>query len=179
MALYEHRGGGTTFISRNAFVFKLRGFTPPPDVACYVNGEPVTWAEVMEIRRERQRRILEWKRRDFAGRWRPVRVTVRYFDQWLKGGWHTYFDAAGGYSHWVRKDRYERALMEMFPVRNPRSPLFPVANFYEWMEAFARTYTKGQFCRRPRGCRIIWARMTGRGHWADVEELAPVRPAVS
>jgi len=50
-----------------------------------VNGHRmVTWAEIIERRREQQRQRLRQKR--YVNEWKAYKVWVAYFDQFLMGG---------------------------------------------------------------------------------------------
>ncbi|MGH9753978.1 MAG: hypothetical protein ACREA2_14465 [Blastocatellia bacterium] len=150
------------------------GLNIPPDAAYLIkrhnaslSWEPVTWAEVLEKRRQKQARILAFNRE--CPTLRAVRVSVRYFDQFPYGGWHTYIDGAGGLSEWTR-DGGER-LMELFPM--PQLSLFG-NTWQEWMKWFARTYPRGTFDGRPRGVAYCWALCDGEAKDAQVKELIRV-----
>jgi hypothetical protein len=143
-----------------------------PDLACIVNGKVVTWADVMRNRRARQARELEWRRRDHTGRWRALRLSVRYYDMFIMGGWHAYLHAAGGYEYWLRYDRYKEELMALLPLL---PPLLPADDWHAWLKLFARAYRVGTADRRPRGALTIWARCTGRGPHLRPHEFALTR----
>lgn len=160
----------TTIIHRNAFVFKT---PPPPEVAYYISHhgraelKAITWADVMAARRERQERILRIKR-SFS-EIRAIRIHVRFFDQDLYGGWHTYIDGVC-FSTWIRRsDVLQNRLMSLFPLQSPKLPFTgDYSAWYEWQEGFAREHQRGTFCKRPRGVAYAWARVSGRSHIEDI-----------
>ena len=83
-----------TIITGSALVYWQAAFGVParnltPDLHSIVDGRIVTWAEVIEARRKRQRerlaRILTFDK------WRLYRVWVAYFDQSLMGGLECFY----------------------------------------------------------------------------------------
>ena len=134
----------------------------------------VTWAEILEQRRERQAERLQRKREWFVSSWRPVFIDVRYYDIQVYTGWHTYIYGIGGISFWFRgPHRDETVFMNMIPLRDG---LFPVQSHEHWMEVFARTYQCGTQDKRPRGRLQIWARVSGTGHNATIHEYSLTKP---
>lgn len=156
-----------TLITRS-FIVNMGG-TPPPDLAYVLNGRVVTWAEVMVNRRARQARELEWRRRDHRGRWRPLRLSVRYYDMFIMGGWHGYLHGAAGFEHWLRYDRYKAELMKLIPLL---PPLLPADDWGAWLKLFARAYQTGVADRKPCGATTVWARCTGHGPHLQLHEFA-------
>jgi len=150
----------TTIITRSAIKY-WSGQEPPPELAYRVSTgrghqqlRDVTWAEVMQQRRERQAIQLRWRREGLGHRkMRAVRITARYFDQFFYGGWHVYVDSIS-FSHWIRNGEYglSRNLMELLPLAN---------TWEEWKPAFANAYPCGEFGGRPRGMVYGWAETNG------------------
>lgn len=95
----------TTIIKRSALVF--HGHNPPPDVAEVVidpryGRRVVTWAEIIEQRRQWQRERLDRIR--FVPQWRPYKVWVAYYDMDLFGGWHAFIENRNE-RIWIDRDR--------------------------------------------------------------------------
>ena len=92
---------------RSALVFW--GHNPPPELHSIVDDGSgrriVTWADVMNLRRQRQRSRLELIRD--VPVWRAYRLWVGYFDQDLMGGWHAFLNdhRGDGYRIWIDRDR--------------------------------------------------------------------------
>ena len=152
----------TTIIMRNAFFLKNNPL--PPDVSCLVDGKPVTWAEVIEKRRIRQRQILRNKRR--SSEWRLVRVTVWYNAAWLYGGWHAYIEGVSFARRWVRNEADEAMLMSLFPLAD---------NFRDWKPAFAERYQRGTCGGKPRGSVFCWALFSAFGSICELRLEAPTK----
>lgn len=152
----------------------------PPEVHHYevpyhsAPWKAITWKEIMDARRERQRMILERKCHDYDGSWRPVFLDTRFYDMDIYGGWQCYIYGID-FAHWIQDSQrgQENTFMEMFPLRDG---LFPL-NFYNWKRVFAETYTRGTFCDRPRGRVMIWARVTGRAQYAAISQYALEKPS--
>lgn len=152
------------------------GIKIPDDAACLVkksNASPlwesVAWNEVLEERRRKQARILAFKREHST--LRAVRVSVRWFEIEVYGGWHAYIDGVD-FSKWWR-DEDER-LMELFPMPQPSLFVNRWNRWREWMEWFARTYKRGTFDKHPRGVAYCWALCDGEGRDTSVREIVGV-----
>jgi len=152
-----------TIFTRSALVFW--GHNPSPDVHSIttdpIHGRQiVTWADVMETRRERQAEILRQRR--YVERWKPWRLSVwwspGYTDAYFFGGYHAWFDRPGKHE-WIRYGSCE--LKQLFPL------LLPFGNYdqyesrsgwQEWMEAFVKSYPASRKCGHPRGATVVWRR---------------------
>jgi len=152
----------TTIIMRSALVYY--GHKPPPEVAKVVIDwrgvrHVVTWAEVLDERRQRQARILANRRQVGADLWRAVRLWVAYFDQNLMGGWHAFLDGLGAWGHkWVDRDGgpgLRERLMGLFPVAG-RLP--GLVHWDEWKPLFAAAHERRRQDRRPVGVALLWQR---------------------
>lgn len=137
------------------------GRTPPPELHSIVSdgiNSPrriVTWADVMNTRRERQRDRMNDIRYS-AGR-RVFRVWVAYFDMELFGGWHAFIDRGERqHGEWIDRDRswLKPILLKTFPL------LLPLGSESEqwaaWKVEFANRYQRGKHDKRPRGCHFVW-----------------------
>lgn len=147
----------------------------PRDVASLIKHhssapwQPITWDQILEERRNRQTEILRRKRNVESVR--AVRVSVRYFDQDIYGGWHTYIDGVQ-FSKWLRPGREgDRELMSLFPMPQP---LLFGTSWVEWMVWFARTHRRGTFCGQPRGVAYCWALCDGTGYHTQVRSILSV-----
>lgn len=120
-----------------------RGFLSnhPPDVIHVFNGQPITKADILDTKRERQRLLLNRKRQ-------VKRVVVPCFV------WVFYKDPATDPFYWGWY-LYVRTLKHQYPIgfrgqnlqfRLPIMRLFPcghlpmIENFTPWMRAFAEIY---------------------------------------
>ncbi len=140
------------------------GQSLPPEVAYGVRDAPcmdmqmVSWGEVMDARRRRQREILRRKRRGQPRR-RAYRLEVSYFDQWAYGGWHALLDGLED-DRWLDKpDKHLRGpIMAAFPILVPT--LFEMddegSRFERWKIAFAEQYKRREQCGRPVGVAYLW-----------------------
>lgn len=155
----------TTIIMRNAFFLKGRDI--PRDVSHWIDGRPVTWAEVIEARRVKQRRILRNKRS--TAEWRPVRITVWYNPSWIYMGWHAFIDGIGCQRKWIRNDRDEAMLLACFPLAD---------NFQTWKPAFAEKYQRGTLHDKPRGSVFCWGLVSG-GHIQELRLEAPLKNRIN
>lgn len=119
------------------------------DVAMVIDGRVVTWKQVMDCRRERQRLILARKRESESCH--AVRVTVAHYGDWLMGGWQTMLNWIGG-SCWVERDGkwFTDQLMALYPV------VLPMSDFSLWKQAFANDYRRRRQCNHPVGVAFLW-----------------------
>jgi hypothetical protein len=114
----------------------------------------------MDQRRARQAMILNRKRSGFANVRRAARLSVRYFDQDLLGGWHTYLDGVG-FSVWVRPGSFLVGdILARFPVSEP-SLFSEIGLLEDWMPTFAKRHQRGVFCGKPRGVAYCWIKIYG------------------
>ncbi len=153
----------TTTFTRKAIV-RWGRVALPPEIAYGVRDAPgvdvrmVTWDEVMEDRRKRQREILRLKRQGQPER-RAYRLIVRYFDQYWYSGWQTYLDGVND-CQWVDKHgkHLRGPIMEAFPVLEPT--LFETECEYgrweRWKIEFAEQYKRREQDGRPVGVAYVW-----------------------
>jgi len=157
----------TSIFTRSALVFL--GKDPAPNVAGLIrdhSGEHViTWSEVLANRRERQRRILECKRR--VQPWRAAKVWIAYFDQFLFGGWQAFIQTIHD-SHWIDRDRRSliATLLSLFPFVQDDGD---ERNWEKWKPGFARHFRRRTHHRRPCGVSYVW--------WDGHDKLAMRHPA--
>ena len=142
-------------------------FNYPPDVVYVVNGHPVTRADILTAKRERQRRELEWKRRNREPVIKPCFIWTFYNDSWIYGGWWLYVRTLKE-SYQLRTD-LEHCLilriMQLFPCGH----LPMLENYNLWKADFARTYHY-PITHRPdkNGMAIAWAQISPDGILLDV-----------
>lgn len=147
-------------IMRSALVF--HGHNPPPEVAMvevdcgrHFGRRVVTWAEVMERRRERQRQILERRRQPDVRPLRAYKVWVAYFGEGLMGGWNAFIENLDGRT-WIDRDRkwLMGALMQLFPLVLPLG--LDGDDWEAWQIAFARHFKRRTQRRQPLGVAYVW-----------------------
>jgi hypothetical protein len=138
----------------------------------------VTWAEVMEARRERQRKRLDLIRQVIP--WRAYRIWVSYFDQWLMGGWHAFLDdwRGDGYRIWIDRDcRHMKVpLMTAFPLVLPLGSEHEQWDHYwkpweQWKVEFAQNFERRRHDRRPVGVAYVW--------WNGRDTPRPIRQGIA
>jgi hypothetical protein len=151
-----------TIIMRSALVF--HGCNPSPDTARIEiddrgDRHVITWADVLNDRRESQRKRLAQKR--YVEPWRAVRLTVAYYDQSLMGGWQAMLDDWRGHyafsSVWIDRDGkgFIANLMRLYPM--PQT-LFGRNDWGDWKEWFAGKYKRRTQDRKPLGVAMLWKR---------------------
>jgi hypothetical protein len=144
----------TSIITRSALVFW--GRNPAPDVASVVDGQIITWGEVMDTRRKNQRERLRRKRH--VDEWRAHKLWVAYFGQDLMGGWHAFVEDIRGRDHRVWIDRDCRHLMPYL------MKLFPLVlglgserdQWEMWKPEFAASFKRRRQHRQPLGVTALW-----------------------
>jgi hypothetical protein len=142
----EHDTEMTTIIHRSAMPSRF-----PPNVAMMIDGQPVTWAQVLEHRREVQDLILRRKREPTWPPYIPWRLSVAYFDQRLMGGWQAFIDNRHE-RLWIDRDCkwLKDGLMELFRFWLPGC-----GTWEEWKPLFAQRYGAGTQYGRARGVAIV------------------------
>ena len=172
---YINRGGLETWNPQiRAGEIKL-----PPEFACVSDGKVLTWDDVKQGRRERQKAILEQKRSPYDQiQKKPLYVWVFWcpgINDFIFKGWWTYFVGlgrdyhGGGYKGEVA-GRLKDDLLRLFPLVEPN--LFET-NWDEWMKRFVKKYQRGRWCGKPQGKSPVWAevqggsikRILGRAEW--------------
>jgi len=135
----------------------------PRDVAAYIDGEPVTWAQVHAQRTAMQQRRIDWKRASQKQRvaaW----VWVFYNNTDLFGGWFCYLvwiedgqqrDVAvnfRGFDKGLAASLMRAFPMGVLPLGDPRD------SFRQWMELFAKKYPRKKPRKDPRkaGSAFVW-----------------------
>lgn len=131
------------------------GFKWPKDIACVVNGKPVTWAQVHEARRKRQAERLERIRLAEEPIVVPAYVWTFFNKQFIAYyGWYCYVvtrnrQSFGGPTSTIavnfRGFNTELALSIMQAV--PMGLLPSVENFERWMQLLAKRHPR----KKPRG----------------------------
>lgn len=124
--------------------FGERGFLSnyPPDVVMLVGGSngviPITKDDILDTKRRRQVRKLEFKRRNWDLVVRPCFVWVFCNDSWLFNGYWLYVKTLkkSWQVDWRSRPDMVLKIMGMFPCGV--EPV--IENFTEWKVAFAETY---------------------------------------
>lgn len=149
----------------------------PPELAGVSDGKVITWDEVKQRRRKRQKEILAEIRSPYDQiQKKPLYIWVFWcpgISGFFKGLW-TYIVGVGrdyhGGGHKGQLDGYLfDEVMRLFPVCNSS---FPVSRNH-WEGEFIKKYTRGEWCGRPQGKAPIWAevvggsieRILGRAEW--------------
>lgn len=141
-------------------------FNHPADVVCVIDGNPITKADVLQAKRERQGRQLAAKRRDYDPLIKPCFVHVF----WTNGlgeagfyrGWWLYINTL--HASWNigpnRDSEIALKAMRLFPC----GYLPMIENFNPWKEAFADMYHRPTL-KRPdkQGMAIAWAKVSAGG----------------
>lgn len=118
------------------------GFDWPKDVAMIVNGERITYAQLLKERKEQQRKHLSRSLECNSPVRRAGFIWVFYVEGPIYGGWHLYIRSLKK-DWWLHEtDEIALEIMELFPCG-----LLPIPeNFYRWKEAFGVTYARpGRF----------------------------------
>jgi hypothetical protein len=146
----------TAIITRSALVF--HGHNPAPETAFVVCEDQggrrvVTWADVMERRRERQQLILDHKR--YVRTERIWRLSVAYFGAGLMGGWNSFVDCLDQ-RIWIDRDRkwFQPALMRLFPLLLPLRDISD--EWHNWKLEFSRQFRRRTQNGEPVGVSFIW-----------------------
>ena len=132
----------------------------PRNTVYVINGHPVTKADILDGKRERQRRELYTKRYDCSPVITPCFIWTFHNESFIYHGWwlyvrtHRYGDwniaTDGLYKDFILK------IMTLFPCG-----YLPVKeNYYRWKEAFAAAYHRPAW-KRPekQGMAIAWAKV--------------------
>jgi hypothetical protein len=150
-----------TVITRSALIF--HGHNPAPEVHSVVidhrgpgGRRVVTWAEVMDARRQRQRELL--RRKLDTPQVRAYKLWVAYFEQNLMGGWHAFLEDhhGAGYRIWIDRDMnwMEAVIMAAFPVVDTVGTERQQWN--AWKLAFAQHFARRVHDGRPCGVAYLW-----------------------
>lgn len=139
---------------------------PPPNVAGYESDgyfrRPVTWAMIMERRRQRQR--IELQRiednYDFIYR-KPLYVWVFWcpgINNFIFRGWWLYLIGLHISEALDFRGYNERLISEittLFPL--VEKPLFDPLDLKKWKAEFVRHYQRGTWGGKPQGKSLVWA----------------------
>ena len=142
----------------------------PADVVYVINGKPVTKSDILQGKRERQRRQLAAKRRNYEPLIRPCWIQV-FWTNGISGvfyrGWWLYVNTLHAY--WeigVRRDsELVLKIMRVFPC----SHLPMTINFDPWKESFASYYHRPT-PKRPtkQGMAVAWAKVSTNRQLLDI-----------
>jgi len=162
----RNNAGRGTYIPRKAFYVwnpKVRSgeIILPPELAGVADGKVMTWADVKQSRRERQKEILALKRSNYDQiQRRPLYVWVFWcpgISGFFEGLWTYIVGVAGDYHGGGYKGEVDGRLldevMRLFPVSVSRN---------QWQEEFVKKYpARDKHCGRPQGKAPIWAEVQG------------------
>ena len=166
-------GGRGTYVNRKALAtwnLEIRSgeITLPSEFAGVSDGKVMTWRDVMQVRRERQKDILVTKRSCYDQvQKKPLYVWVFWcpgISGIFKGLWTYIVGIGGDYHGGGRKGELAGQLldevMRLFPLVD--KPLFLDYQYYEsWRREFVKKYTRGEHCGHPQGKAPIWAKVQG------------------
>lgn len=176
VGLFTGRKIQTGFISRSAhepggFGYLLRkgaGMEPveiPREVAgwrTFVGGEKevVLWSELMDKKREEQRKHLARLLEEEEPRWVPAQVWVFFNSGWLYSGWWCYSRTARGWKRMQAtkgsvKEGTELALHLMRTIHVGVLPLEDWQTFADWCAAVAKRFPKKPTKEDPRQAGIV------------------------
>jgi hypothetical protein len=135
------------------------GFQWPKDIACIIDGEPITFAQLKAEKISRQRlRLQRIRGSDVPTRQAAYVWTFEVEVDFPYGGWHLYIRSLRNswWLHW--EDDLAQNIMQMFPCG-----LAPIReNFYSWKIAFGKSMSRpGRF--RNQGLLIGWIEFDGWG----------------
>ncbi len=148
----------------------------PTEIACMINGRPVTWPEMGQQKRQRQREQLARKQRPEPVRIVPAYVwTFRVPGTFFAGWWCYVVTREDRFpAMWHEGGRFGNAGLAESIVRAWPMGLLPIAeNFERWMRLLAKTRPR-RHARdpRPAGSLIGWFDTRYRGRFAlSREEL--------
>lgn len=149
-----------------------RGFLSnyPSDVVYVVNGRPVTRTDILDAKRARQRRILDNIRRNWEPISKPCFVWTFFNKGFLFGGWHLYIKTID--HSWGIGSRHHAQLILPIMRLFPCGYLPVMANFHEWMIAFANAYHYPTQ-KRPenQGMAIARATIDDTGRLLSIEDI--------
>jgi hypothetical protein len=136
------------------------------EVVYIINGNPVTKSDILDIKKDRQRRLLSSKR-NVAYHQKPCFVWTFYNTGVFYGGWHLYVKTLK--NSWQIGPNFSCKLALKIMSLFPCGYLPLLCNFEQWQEAFAETYhypTK----KRPdkNGMAFAWAEFSQYGELLDV-----------
>lgn len=146
----------TTIMTRSAIIFWGKNPNIDPDLAYVISDRRgrrvVTWTEINEERRKKQRQHLEDIRREPI--MRPTRLWVGYNRHWIMQGWFAVLD---NLHHrecaWGRTPHLMDQLMRLFPITFRLGSLRE--DFQMWCEAFSKSYPRGRYGGKQRGFTIV------------------------
>lgn len=143
-----------SIIKRSALEF--HGRKPASNVAMIVNGEIVTWDDVMAARRAKMDRRIKNKRTAGIRLWKAWKLWIGWYGTGLMGGWQAMISPSVGDRKWVDRDRkwLKAEFMRLWPL------LLPLGNDYEqwedWKPAFAECFKRRSQLRKPMGVAYFW-----------------------
>lgn len=147
-------------------IYGPRGFLSnyPEDVVAVVNGTPITKADILHNKRQKQQRRLDRIRRSTESIIRPCFVWTFYNEGPFYGGWWLYVRTLKCYWE-VRDAKQQLKIMQLFPCGY--SPVFE--NFTAWKAEFAKIYHHPTV-KRPnnQGMAIARAVVSDIGNLLDV-----------
>lgn len=153
----------------------------PADVVCVINGQVVTKADILQRKRERQRRQLATKRRNYEPLIKPCLVQV-FWTNGIAGvnggsgvfyrGWWLYISTLHAY--WEIGIRWDSELVLKIMRVFPCGHLPMIINFEPWKESFAAYYHRSTL-KRPanQGMTVAWAKVSPNRRLLDIIRKKP------
>lgn len=150
------------------------GLDWPPEIACIVNDRRVTWAEMGEQKRQRQREELARKRRVEPPRIVPAYAWTFFVPGWLYAGWHCWLVTRREQFgvRWSDRGKWSQPKLAESIMRAWPMGLLPMPeNFERWMELLAKTRPR-RHPRDPRraGSLVGWYDKQWSGRFALAKE---------
>jgi len=142
-----------------------RGFLSnyPPDVIAVINGQPITRADILRGKQERQARQLARKRQPFDYIIKPAFVWVFDNGPIIPYGGKWLYLRTLKQEYQIRDSRTRLQIMSVFPCG-----LLPMIENYEiWKQAFISYYCRPDH-RRPQGLAICHVRLSYNGQVIEV-----------
>lgn len=129
------------------------GLNWPKDWAYVIDRKPVTWEEIIEERRRRQKIHLECIRKS-QPEIVPCYVWTFFIPWWFRYGWHCYIVTRRESFGVAESSKLALELMNKIPLG-----ILPDQNFFDqWMESFANAYPRKKHPKDPRkaGTLVGW-----------------------
>lgn len=150
-----------------------RGFLQnyPDDVIAVINGQPITKADKLWAKRERQERQLATRRRNYETAQRPCFIWVFKVETFPYEGWWLYVKTLKN-SWGLDFQRFDRELILKIMRLWPCGYLPIIENFGLWKREFAKVYHRETSKRQlNQGMVIAMAEIDYLGRLVDVQQI--------
>jgi hypothetical protein len=153
-------GTGRDSIMMRSFA-DCMGFNWPKEIAMMVDGEFITFKQILDKRKKEQKDHLEYTLNKNYPELKPCIIWVFENRSWLFGGWWLYVrtlkeDFPIGFRS--QNKEFKVKIMQLFPCG-----IIPLKECFEvWAENFARQYPHKPKNRKKQGLIYAWAIVEGR-----------------